>query len=1233
MWIVQLALRRKLTFVVMSLFIALLGILTCFRTPTDIFPVIDVPVVSVIWSYGGLSPEDMEKRIVTTNERAMTTTVNDIEHIESQSLPGVAVIKVFFQPNASATAGVAQVTAICQTLLRAFPPGTTPPLILQYSASNVPVVQLGVGSKSLSEQQLYDLSTNTVRTAMATIQGASIPLPYGGKPRQVSVDLDIPALQAKGLSPSDVGNAIGAGNIILPAGTAKIGTKEVYIHLNSQPTVLDDLNNIPIRVANGAPVYIRDVAHVYDGNAVQANIVNQNGKRAALLTILKSGQASTLDVVNRVKGVLPHVKTLVPPELDLQLLFDQSVFVKASVQGVIREAVIAACLTALMILLFLGSWRSTLVVATSIPLSILSSLTILGALGQTINIMTLGGLSLAVGILVDDATVEIENTNRNLAMGGKSLTRAILDGANQIAVPTLVATLSICIVFVPVFFLTGTAKYLFTPLALAVVFAMMSSYLLSRTLVPVMVQFLLPKDIERIVAEEAGQKHTCDDELPEEEDEKGKGKREEGKEEGQVQKGAASSAPTPSAPHPSSLPAGAALYEASPTNEHSLPIPTPHAQVYDGSPTSERALMPPQKDGAENKDAQNKGEAGKDNKSDDARSKDKQEEAQAGQNKKTGIGDRIDGFIWGVHHRFNHVFESFRDRYCTALTWALTHRLIVGVLFSVFFLLSFCLLPFIGRDFFPRVDAGQIRLHIKALPGTRLEETEHLFSQVEAVVRQTIPKDEIGTIIDNIGLPVGGVNLAFSDVSTIGSMDGDMLISLNGEKHGPTDVYTRTLRRKLNQQFPEASFQFLPADITTQILNFGLPAPIDIQVVGRDPGNYALALQIAQKVKAVPGAVDVNVHQVVNAPQINVNVDRAKAGLLGLTERDAANNLLLSLTGNGQSAPSFFVDPKTGVSYGVNIQTPQRNIRSVEDLENTPILPSATTAPQVTAASAPTPQLLSNVAEFQHTRTPQVINHYNVQPIFDIYLSTEGRDLGGVASDVDKVLDSFRKHLPRGTTIDIRGQVNSMNSSFLGLGLGMILAVALVYLLMVVNFQSWVDPFIIIMALPGAASGILWSLFITHTTFSVPSLMGSIMSIGVATSNSILLVTFANERRLEGDTALQAAQAAGFTRLRPVLMTALALILGMLPMALGLGEGGEQNSPLGRAVIGGSTLATVTTLFLVPIIYSLLRRKQPEINKNEAEIDKFIEDEEKMARDRRREAIESLGNEDGAQPA
>ena len=1227
MWIVQLALRRKFTFVVMSLFIALLGILTCFRTPTDIFPIIDVPVVSVIWSYGGLSPEEMEKRIVTTNERAMTTTVNDIEHIESQSLPGVAVIKVFFQPNASATAGVAQVTAICQTLLRAFPPGTTPPLILQYSASNVPVVQLGVGSKSLGEQQLYDLSINTIRTAMVTQQGVSIPLPYGGKPRQVSVDLDIPALQAKGLSPSDVGNALGAGNLILPAGTAKIGDKEVYIHLNSQPTVIDDLNNIPIRVANGAPVYIRDVAHVHDGNAVQTNIVNQNGKRAALLTILKNGQASTLDVVNRVKGVLPRVKTLVPPELDLQLLFDQSVFVKASVQGVIREAVIAACLTALMILLFLGSWRSTLVVATSIPLSILSSLTILGALGETINIMTLGGLSLAVGILVDDATVEIENTNRNLAMGGKSLTRAILDGANQIAVPTLVATLSICIVFIPVFFLSGTAKYLFTPLALAVVFAMMSSYLLSRTLVPVMVQFLLPKDIERIVAEEAGQKHTCDDELPEEEDDKGKEKREEGKE-GQAQKGAASSAPASSAPHPSSLPAGAALYEASPTNEHSLPTPTPHAQVYDASPAGEHALMPPQKDGAENKD----GETKKDGQKQDKDGTDKDQNSPP-QNKKAGIGAHIDGFIWGIHHRFNHLFESFRDRYCTALTWALTHRLIVGVLFGVFFLLSFCLLPFIGRDFFPRVDAGLIRLHIKAQPGTRLEETEHLFSRVEGVVRQTIPNGEIDTIIDNIGLPVGGVNLAFSDISTVGSMDGDMLISLKEGKHGPTDGYTRLLRSKLNRQFPEAGFQFLPADITTQILNFGLPAPIDIQVVGRDPSNYSLALQIAQKVKSIPGAVDVNVHQVVNAPQLNVNIDRAKAGLVGLSERDAANNLLLSLTGNGQSAPSFFIDPKTGVSYNVNIQTPQRDIRSVEDLQNTPILPSATTATQVSAASAPTPQLLSNIADFQHTRTPQVINHYNVQPIFDIYLSTEGRDLGGVASDVDKALEPFRKHLPRGTTLDIRGQVNSMNSSFLGLGLGMILAVALVYLLMVVNFQSWVDPLIIIMALPGAASGILWSLFITHTTFSVPSLMGSIMSIGVATSNSILLVTFANERRLEGDTALQAAQAAGFTRLRPVLMTALALILGMLPMALGLGEGGEQNSPLGRAVIGGSTLATVTTLFLVPIIYSLLRRKQPEIDKNEAEIDKFIEDEEKLARDRRREAIDSLGKDDGSQPA
>lgn len=1179
MWIVQLALSRRLTFVVMSLFIALLGILTIIRTPTDILPVIDVPVVSVIWSYGGLSPDDIEKRIVTTNERAMTTTVNDIEHIESQSLPGLAVIKVFFQPNANPVAGVAQVTAICQTLLRAFPPGTTPPLILQYSASNVPVLQLGIGSKSLPEQQLYDLSINTIRTQLVTQQGVSIPLPYGGKPRQINVDLDIQALQAKGLTPSDVGNALGAQNIILPAGTAKIGEKEVYIHLNSQPSVIDELNNVPIRISNGTPVYIKDVAFVHDGNAVQTNIVNQNGKRAALLTILKNGHASTLDVVNRIKNTLPNVRQTVPKELNLQLLFDQSVFVNASVQGVIREAVIAACLTALMILLFLGSWRSTLVVATSIPLSIFSSIIILGALGQTINIMTLGGLSLAVGILVDDATVEIENTNRNLAMGGKALTRAILDGASQIAVPTLVATLSICIVFVPVFFLTGTAKYLFMPLALAVVFAMLSSYLLSRTLVPVMVQYLLPKDVERIVAEESGQKLTCDDELPDEDDtntDKTKNRTGENNTEGKAEGDRQAGSHQPQASHG--------------------PAPGQNQTHHD----------------SKGHDANGHNEKGI-----------------------KSIARHIDDFIWGVHHKFNGLFEGFRDRYCTVLTLALSHRLATTILFAAFFLLSFCLLPFIGRDFFPKVDAGQIRLHIRAAAGTRLEETEHLFFQVEGVVRETIPKEEIETVIDNIGLPVGGVNLAYSDSSTIGALDGDMLIALNERKHGPSEAYTNTLRRKLNEKFPDAQFQFLPADITTQILNFGLPAAIDIQVSGRDPGNYALAQQIAHKVKAIPGAVDVNLHQIVNAPQINVDVDRQRAGLLGLTERDAANNLLLSLTGNGQSAPSFFVDVKNGASYGVTIQTPQRNIGSIADLENTPVLPSATTAPSVSSASAPQPQLLTNMATFTHSKTPQVINHYNVQPVFDIYVSAEGRDLGGVSGDVEKTLVPFRKHLPRGTQLFMRGQVESMNSSFFGLGVGMILAVVLVYLLMVVNFQTWIDPLIIIMALPGAASGILWSLFITRTTFNVPSLMGAIMSIGVATSNSILLVTFCNERREAGDTALQAAQAAGFTRLRPVLMTALALLLGMLPMALGLGEGGEQNAPLGRAVIGGSTLATLTTLLFVPVVYSVLRRKQSEIQAEDAEIEKYIEDEANLIQSKRREAIESLGkaNQTDTKPA
>jgi CzcA family heavy metal efflux pump len=1046
MWIVQLALRRPYTFIVMALLIVILGVVTIQRTPTDVFPVIDIPVVSVIWSYGGMSPNEMEKRIVTISERAATTTVADIEHIESQSMPGVSVIKFYFQPGAKVEAGVAQLTSITQTILRVMPPGITPPLIIRYSASSVPILQMSANSKTLSEQQLYDLSLNFVRTQLATVQGASIPLPYGGKARQVMVDLDPQAMIAKGVSPVDVNNAISLQNLIVPAGTAKMGLREYNVTLNSSTDAVEGLNNLPIKQVNGAMVYIRDVAHVHDGFAVQTNIVNQNGKRAALLTILKNGDASTLSVVDRIKQALPKVQATLPPALNLQMMFDQSVFVRASVTGVVREALIAACLTAAMILLFLGSWRSTLIVAVSIPLSILTSIIILGAIGQTLNVMTLGGLALAVGILVDDATVEIENVHRNLGLG-KRLTRAILDGAQQIAAPTFVSTLSICIVFVPVVFLSGAAKSLFTPLAMAVVFAMLSSYLLSRTLVPVMVKLMLRAELH--------------------------------------------------------------LYRS-----HG------HADTKDP--------------------------------------------------------------IWKFHEKFNVVFERFRDGYTGLLEWALHHRMVTAALFGTFFVGSFLLLPMIGQDFFPSVDAGQFRLHVRTPAGTRIEETEREFHEVENEIQKVIPAKELNMTLDNIGLPVGGVNLAFSDNASIGPADGEILVSLK-EEHGPTQEYVAKLRKRLHEKFPQMVFFFQPADIVSQILNFGLPAPIDIQVVGRDRGNFAIATEIAAKLKNVPGAVDVHVHQVLDAPELHVNVDRERAQDLGLTQRDVANNMLISLTSSGQASPNYWLDPKNGVSYLVAVQTPQYKLNSIADLQNTPILGS----------NPGTPQLLNNVATVDRGKAAQVINHYNVQPVFDIYANVQGRDLGGVSHDVDKILAGVNKHLPRGTTTIVRGQVQSMNSSFLGLGLGLIFAILLVYLLMVVNFQSWLDPFIIITALPGALSGIMWMLFITQTTFSVPSLMGAIMCIGVATANSILLVTFANERRHEGDDAFTAALTAGFTRLRPVLMTALAMIIGMLPMALGLGEGGEQNAPLGRAVIGGLACATFTTLFFVPVVYSVLRKRQP----------------------------------------
>src|SRR5438874_1434688 len=1079
MWIVRLALRRPYTFTVMAILIVLMGIVTITRMATDIFPKIDIPVVSVIWSFPGVAPEEMEKRFVTVTERAMTTTVNDIEHIESQSYNGVSVIKVFFHEGAKVEAGVAQITSINQTLLRILPPGTTPPLILQYSASNVPILQLGLTSKTLSEQQLYDLGLNFIRTQLATVQGAQVPLPYGGKSRQVMVDIDPQQLFGKGLSPADVSNALNAQNVILPAGTQKIGDREYNVRLNSSPELLQALNDLPIKQVNNAMVYIHDVANVRDGFAVQTNIVAQNRVRSALLTVLKSASASTLDIISQVKAALPRIKATLPPELDITQLFDQSIFVRAAINGVLKEGVIAACLTALMILLFLGSWRSTLVVATSIPLSILCSIIILSALGQTMNLMTLGGLALAVGILVDDATVEIENIHRNLAMK-KPMVRAILDGASQIAVPAFVSTLCICIVFVPIFFLSGTARFLFQPLALAVIFAMLASYFLSRTVVPTMVRFLMRGHMEEI-----------DTSLARTLDENGRAR-------------------SPSAP---------------------------------GSLEGDSSAQKPG----------------------------------------VSLFARISEFFSGIHEHFNHGFEKLRARYVNALRWCLEHRPIVFAGMGALVLVSCCLIPFLGRDFFPSVDAGQLRLHVRALAGTRLESTEERFFQVGRVSREVLPPNDIQNVLDNIGLPTSGINLAFSDNATISSADGEILVALN-PNHKPTAQYVKILREKLHHDFPDMEFYFSAPDIVSQILNFGIPSPIDIQVTGRDPKGYDIANQIKTQVAQIPGAVDVHVHQLVNGPDLRVNVDRTRDEQLGLTQSNVAQTMLISLSSSGQTAPNYWLNFQNGVNYEVAVQTPQYKMDTLQDLQNTPVV----------AANLPQPELLGNLATIERRESPVIVNHYNVQPVFDVLANVQARDLGGVADEVTKIVNNFKSKLPRGTFLSVRGQVQSMNSSFAGLGGGLIFAIVLVYFLMAVNFQSWTDPFIIIMALPGALCGIIWMLFISGTTLNVPSLMGAIMAIGVATANSILVVTFANDERCahEGKNAFDAALSAGFTRLRPVIMTALAMIIGMLPMALGLGEGGEQNAPLGRAVIGGLLVATVTTLFFVPVVYSLLRKKE-----------------------------------------
>ncbi len=1053
MWIVKIALERPLTFIVLALLLLILGPLAILRTPTDIFPDINIPVVSVVWQYTGLPADDMNNRIVTGFERSLTTTVNDVEHTETQSLNGVGLVKVFFQPNVNIDMAVAQITSISQTVLRSMPQGVTPPLVIVYNASSVPILQFALSSDQLSETQIFDDANQIVRTYVTSVRGAATPYPYGGKQRQIQVDLNPQALLAHGLSPGDVVSAIGAQNLILPAGTEKIGDLEYSVRLNGSPQQIAELNDAPIRTANGVTTYIRDVAHVHDGSPPQTNIVRVNGQRAVLMSILKIGNASTLDIVDTLKKLLPQIRDAVPPNLQIHALSDQSLFVRAAISGVIREGAIAAGLTGLMILLFLGSWRSTLIIAISIPLSILASIIALSALGETINIMTLGGLALAVGILVDDATVTIENINSHLEEG-KEVYDAILEGAHQIAVPALVSTLSICIVFVPIFFLGGVAKYLFAPLAEAVVFAMLASYVLSRTLVPTLSMYWLKKHESREHAPRGG----------------------------------------------------------------------------------------------------------------------------------------LARFQAGFERRFERLREGYRD----TLAAAEEHRVIFAVLFFAVCTLSIgALTPWLGRDFFPYVDGGQIKLHFRARTGLRIEETARLADGIEQTVRQTIPKQELASIVDTLGLPYSGINLSYSNTGVIGTSDGDVFVSLN-EDHRPTIDYVRSLRKTLAERYPGVIFSFLPADIVGQILNFGAPAPIDVQVSGHDAEATArVADELYGKLLRVPGLVDLRLQQALDLPQINVNVDRTRASLVGLTQQNVASNLLTALAGSSQVSPTFWVDPKSGISYTIATQAPQYRLDSLEALRTLPIGAAGAASSAAPAGNGGLPgQTLQDVASFARSAGPAVVSHYSTKPAMDLFAAVDRTDLGSVAGDVQRIVEDSSKHLPRGVGIDVRGQVQTMAASYRGLIGGLAFAILLVYLLIVVNFQSWLDPLIIITALPAALAGLVWMLFLTATPLSVPALMGAIMCMGVATANSILVVSFARERLAAHGDPVKAAIEAGFARFRPVLMTAFAMIIGMVPMALGLGEGGEQNAPLGRAVIGGLLLATAATLFFVPTFFSLLHRRR-----------------------------------------
>jgi len=1059
MWIVRLALRRPYTFAVFAFLILILGVFSILSMPTDIFPNINIPVVTVVWNYNGLSAQEMSTRIIYNSERGMTTTVNDIEHIESQSLNGIGIIKIFFQPHVDIGAAVAQVTSISQVQLRSLPPGSVPPFIIQYNASSVPILMLGVSGQGMNEQQLNDVATNNIRTQLATIEGAQTPYPYGGKVRQIQVDLDPHALQAKGLSPVDVVNAISVQNLIAPSGTMKIDRFEYAVETNSAPQVIDDLNNLPIKAVNGSVIYVRDVAHVRDGNPPQTNIVRVNGSRAIMMAIMKTGSASTLDIIAGIRAKLESIKGQLPPQLRIDALADQSVFVRGAINGVFVEAMVAACLTAIMILVFLGSWRSTVIIAVSIPLSILCSLSVLYMLHETINIMTLGGLALAVGILVDDATVEIENINRNIE-SGKEIEQAILDGAAQIATPALVSTLSICIVFVPMFFLSGVARYLFVPMAEAVCFAMLASYLLSRTVVPTMAKYLLKE-------------------------------------------------------------------------------------------------------------------------------KDDAEDAKKLSSRNPFIRFQL---------AFESGFDSFRHGYLRFLTLCVDHAALFLILFTVFALGSVALLaPQLGQDFFPSVDAGQFKIHVRARTGTRIEETAALCDHIDSTIRQHIPANEVVSIVDNIGLPNSGLNLSYSTSAPIGPADADIQVQLSKDHHS-TPAYVRQLRSVLAREYPGVTFYVLPVDIVTQILNFGLSAPIDIQIVGPNLyGNRALAEKMINEVRYVPGAADARIQQPFDYPKMTVDVDRTRAQTIGLTQKDVATSLLVALSGSFQTTPSFYLDPKTGVTYNVAVQAPQYQLDSLAQLKSLPVTGPILSQQMSAAAATGAPgaplqtQVLGNLASITPGTELGTVSHYDVQPVIDIYANVDGTDLGTVTGKMEKIIDAHQADLPRGSHFILRGQSETMKASYIGLLGGLAFSILLVYLLIVVNFQSWLDPFVIIAALPAALAGIVWFLFLTNTRLSVPALTGAIMCMGVATSNSILVVTFAREQlEILVGNARQAALNAGFVRLRPVLMTALAMILGMGPMALGLGDGGEQNAPLGRAVIGGLLLATVATLFFVPAFFSVV---------------------------------------------